>query len=67
MDYDIFPRVRERRLRKSQKIRDLVAEVSLNKSNLVQPIFVYPGENSTERIKSMPDVYRMTIDRAINL
>jgi len=65
MGYDIFPRVRERRLRKSQKIRDLVAEVSLNKNNLVQPIFVYPGENSTEMIESMPEVYRMTVDRAV--
>jgi len=65
MGYDIFPRVRERRLRKSQKIRDLFAEVSLNKNNLVQPIFVYPGENSTEMIESMPEVYRMTVDRAV--
>ncbi len=65
MYYDIFPRIRERRLRRTQKIRDLVAEVSLNKSNLIQPIFVYPGENGIEEIKSMPGIYRMTIDRSL--
>ena len=65
MEYDIFPKIRERRLRKNQKIRDLVAEVSLNKNNLIQPIFIYPGENDVEEIKSMPGVYRMTIDRSL--
>ncbi len=65
MDYDVFPRIRERRLRKNQKIRDLVAEVSLNKNNLVQPLFIYPGENGIEEIKSMPGVYRMTVDRSL--
>ncbi len=65
MEYDIFPRIRERRLRKNQKIRDLVAEVSLNKNNLVQPLFIYPGENGMEEIRSMPGVCRMTIDRSL--
>ncbi|MGC8569127.1 MAG: porphobilinogen synthase [Nitrososphaeria archaeon] len=64
-EYEIFPRVRERRLRKNQAIRDLVAEVSLNRSNLVQPIFVMHGSDEELEIKSMPGIYRMTVDRAV--
>ncbi|MGC9208441.1 MAG: porphobilinogen synthase [Nitrososphaeria archaeon] len=64
-EYEIFPRVRERRLRKNQAIRDLVAEVSLNRSNLVQPIFVMHGSDEELEIKSMPGIYRMTVDHAV--
>ncbi len=64
-EYEIFPRVRERRLRKNQAIRDLVAEVSLTRSNLVQPIFVMHGSNEELEIRSMPGIYRMTVDRAV--
>ena len=64
-EYEIFPRVRERRLRKNQAIRDLVAEVSLTRSNLVQPIFVMHGSNEELEIRSMPGIYRMTEDRAV--
>ncbi len=65
MDYEIFPRIRERRLRKTQKIRDLVAEVSLNKSNLVQPIFIHSSEQEYEKVSSMPGVFRMSVRKAV--
>ena len=33
--------------------------------DLIQPIFIIEGNNKTEKIKSMPDIYRMSIDIAI--
>ena len=36
----LFPRVRPRRLRLNETIRDLVSETSINKSKLIQPLFV---------------------------
>src|SRR5579875_461244 len=55
-------RIRLRRLRKSQKIRDLVSETSLNVSSLIQPIFVVDGEKIIEDIDSMPGIKRYSLD-----
>lgn len=51
---------RPRRLRSSQAIRDLVAEVSLTPSNLMQPLFVREGLDSPREISGMPGVLQHT-------
>ena len=58
-----FPNVRLRRVRNSKWIRRLVAENNLSINDLILPIFVRDGKNKIEEIKSMPGVYRYSIDK----
>ena len=58
-----FPNIRLRRVRNSDWIRRLVAENNLSNNDLILPIFVREGKNKIEEIKSMPGVYRYTIDK----
>ena len=57
-----FPNRRGRRLRQNSRIRALIRETSLSKSDLICPIFVREGENIIEKISSMPGVYRYSLD-----
>ena len=58
-----FPTERPRRLRSSSSIRSLVRENRLSPSQLILPLFVIYGSNKTEEIRSMPDVFRYSVDR----
>ncbi|MBP1995939.1 porphobilinogen synthase [Paenibacillus eucommiae] len=58
-----FPVVRNRRLRGTAAIRNLVRENSLSVHDLVQPIFVTFGHNIKHEIESMPGVYHFSLDR----
>ena len=58
-----YPSVRLRRNRKYNWSRRLVAENNLSVSDLILPIFVTEGKNKIESIKSMPGVYRYSIDK----
>lgn len=49
-----------RRLRQSKAMRDLVAEISLAPSNLVQPLFVKEGLETPKPILGMPGVLQHT-------
>ena len=60
-----FPNIRLRRLRNNSPIRNLIRENMLSAHDLIQPIFIIDGKNKTEKIKSMPNIHRMTIDLAI--
>ena len=60
-----FPNSRLRRGRFSPAMRDLIAENSILPHHLILPIFIIEGNNSIEPIDSLPDVYRLTIDKAI--
>jgi porphobilinogen synthase len=51
-----FPVSRPRRLRRTQALRDLVAETRLNVSDLVAPLFVREGIDSPIPITSLPGV-----------
>ncbi|GAA3641113.1 porphobilinogen synthase [Asaccharospora irregularis] len=54
---------RPRRLRASNSIRNLVRETKVNIEDLIYPLFVVEGENIKEEIKSLPDVYHLSVDR----
>jgi porphobilinogen synthase len=54
-----------RRLRKNHLIRDLISEANLSVNDLIMPYFIVEGENKKEIIKSMPGVYRFSIDNLI--
>ena len=58
-----YPSLRLRRNRKYSWSRRLVAENNLTVSDLILPIFVTEGKNKIEPIKSMPDVYRYSVDK----
>ena len=65
MTESTFPNLRMRRLRQSVFIRDLVQEQRLHSSDLIWPLFVCRGDNTTEDIASMPDVKRYSVDRIV--
>ena len=60
-----YPSLRMRRLRDSSSIRKLIRETSLSVHNLIQPIFLTDGFNKKEKIMSMPNIYRYSIDNAL--
>jgi porphobilinogen synthase len=53
---------RPRRLRRGDALRTLVRETRLTPSQLVQPLFVCPGEAVRREISSMPGQYNLSID-----
>ena len=58
-----YPNLRLRRSRKHQWSRRLIQENSLSSSDFILPIFLIEGKNTKQSIKTMPDVYRYTIDK----
>ena len=56
---------RNRRLRSTQAIRDLVRETILTTDDFIMPIFIAEGENIKEEISSMPGIYRQSLDLTI--
>ena len=58
-----YPKLRLRRNRKTEWSRRLVSESSLSSNDLIWPIFIKEGKNIKEPIKSMPGVYRYTLDK----
>ena len=58
-----FPSLRLRRSRKNDWSRRLIEENSLSSSDFILPIFLIEGKNKKQPIRSMPGVYRYTIDK----
>ena len=58
-----YPSTRLRRNRKNEWSRRLVEESTLSPSDLIWPIFICEGKNVKEHIKTMPGIYRHSIDR----
>ncbi len=54
---------RNRKLRNSVLVRNLVKDVYLTKEDLIYPIFVEEGENIKTEIASMPGIFRFSMDR----
>ena len=61
-----FPIRRLRRLRKTEKIRDLVQEISLSPKDLICPIFVEEGIQTKKQIQSMPAMERLPLSDIVN-
>ncbi len=58
-----YPSLRLRRNRKNSWSRRLVSENNLSPNDFILPIFLIEGKNKTQPIKSMPGVYRYSINR----
>lgn len=53
---------RPRRNRRTEAIRELVAENTLSVNDFIFPMFVQEGQNTKMEIKSMPGIYRFSLD-----
>jgi porphobilinogen synthase len=53
---------RPRRLRRTAALRDLVRETPLDAGDLIQPLFVVPGEGVRDPVPSMPGIDRVSAD-----
>ena len=58
-----YPNLRLRRNRNSDWSRRLVRENSLSVNDLILPIFLIDGNNKKQSIKTMPDIYRYSVNR----
>jgi len=58
-----YPSLRLRRTRKYDWSRRLIQENNLSCNDLVYPIFVIEGKNRKQPIKSMPGIYKYSVDR----
>ena len=58
-----FPQLRLRRSRKYDWSRRLIQENSLSANDLILPIFLIDGNNKKQAIKSMPGVFRYSVDK----
>ncbi len=58
-----YPNLRLRRNRKADWSRRLVQENTLSVNDLIRPIFLTEGKNKKKAIKSMPGVFRYSIDK----
>ena len=61
-----FPETRMRRLRKSESMRALVRETTLNPGDLIYPLFLCPGVGVRRPIGSMPGVFNLSVDEAVH-
>ena len=61
-----FPITRLRRLRRSEQLRSLVRETWLTPEALVYPLFVCPGEGVRKEVASMPGVFNLSVDQAVD-
>ena len=60
--YIMYPNQRNRRLRKSPAIRQLVSECQLSVNDLLLPLFITSGKQVKEPISAMPGCYRWSLD-----
>lgn len=60
-----FPLVRMRRLRRTEALRRMVRETILSPNDLIQPLFIVPGQGVRNPVKSMPGVAQLSVDLAV--
>ena len=63
----MIQKLRPRRMRISENIRSMIRENNLSTKDLIYPIFVVAGEKIKEEIKSMPNVYHLSVDNAVEI
>ncbi|MBO9593853.1 MAG: porphobilinogen synthase [Niabella sp.] len=57
---------RNRILRRSAAIRDMVAETQLRPGDFILPVFVTEGKGVVEAISSMPGYFRRSLDKTVD-
>ena len=61
-----FPTTRPRRLRRGEALRRMVRETRLSRDDLVLPLFVVEGRAVREPVRSMPGVFRHSVDQLVD-
>jgi len=56
-----------RRLRKTERLRNLVRETRLSPESMIYPIFVCPGKGIRKEISSMPGQYTLSVENAVEV
>jgi porphobilinogen synthase len=54
-----------RRMRRTESIRALVRETTLDPGDLIYPLFLCPGQGVRNAISSMPGVFNLSVDEAV--
>ena len=62
-----YPVIRKRRNRRTAFIRNLTNEFNVSSEDLILPIFLVKGKNKKQKIKTMDNVFRYSIDNAIKV
>jgi porphobilinogen synthase len=52
-------------MRQSESLRSLVRETRLEPANFIYPLFVCPGEGVRKEISSMPGMFNLSVDEAV--
>ena len=60
-----FPLHRPRRLRRTEKLRNLVRERDINTAGFIYPMFVCPGTKVRQEVDSMPGVHQQSADAIV--
>ncbi len=60
-----FPAYRPRRLRKNERLREMISETDISAGELIYPMFVMPGKGVREEVSSMPGIYKQSIDNIV--
>jgi porphobilinogen synthase len=60
-----FPETRMRRLRRTESLRALVRETTVEPGDLIYPLFLCPGQGVRRAIGSMPGVFNLSVDEAV--
>lgn len=55
-----------RRLRRTESLRALVRETSLEPGDLIYPLFLCPGKGVRREVPSMPGVFNLSVDEAVD-
>ena len=58
----MYPINRNRRLRTTETLRNLIRENTISANDFLVPLFVIEGENKKQEIQSMPNYFKMSID-----
>ena len=61
-----FPAYRPRRLRRNDKLRNLIRETTLEPRNFIYPLFIGPGKDRAQPVSSMPGIAQLTVDRVVH-
>ena len=54
-----------RRLRRTEPLRALVRETTLEPGDLIYPLFICPGQGVRQPVGSMPGVFQLSVDEAV--
>ncbi|NBO20185.1 MAG: porphobilinogen synthase, partial [Proteobacteria bacterium] len=60
-----FPATRPRRMRAVPALRSLVRENVVHTSDFIMPMFLVPGSKVMKPISSMPGIFNLSVDMAV--